>query len=100
MDFGDLPDSLTGVAPGVLSNLSTVSQADYRTRLADDGPRHVIRPDLVLFNDSDPTGVHIDADADGVPTSDATGDNVTGDDDEQGRRSSPCMAATAPAAAN
>jgi hypothetical protein len=83
-DFGDLPDSVPGTAPAVLtSDLSTVSQGDYRTRLADDGPRHVIRPGLVLFDDSNPTGVHIDAETDGQPSADATGDNIGGSDDER-----------------
>lgn len=71
-DFGDLPDSLPGTSPGVVTNLSTVSQADYRTRLADNGPRHIIRPDLVLFDDSNPSGIQIDAEADGGT------DNITG----------------------
>jgi len=84
LDFGDLPDALTGIAPAVLtSDLSTVSQGDYRTRLADDGPRHVIRPGLVLFDDSNPTGTHIDAEPDGQPSADATGDNTGGSDDEK-----------------
>jgi GEVED domain len=84
-DFGDLPDVVVGTSAGVLVNLSTVSQGDYRTRLADDGPRHLIRPDLVLFNDWDPGGIHVDTEADGIPTVDASGDDYDGpNDDEEG----------------
>lgn len=82
-DFGDLPDSLSGTTPGVLNNFTTISQADYRTRLADGGPWHYIRPDLALYNDRDPTGVHTDGEADGHPSADAGGDDLDGSDDEE-----------------
>lgn len=82
-DFGDLLDSLSGTTPGVLNNYSTISQADYRTRLADGGPWHYIRPDLALYNDQDPTGVHTDGESDGHPSADAGGDDLDGSDDEE-----------------
>lgn len=87
-DFGDLPDAADGTLPGVVVDLSTSSHADYRTRLADNGPRHLIRPDLVLYNDrpwysGDPPIVHVDAESDGNPTSDASGDDYSADDDEE-----------------
>lgn len=86
-DFGDLPDASSGTLPGVVVDLTTSSHADYRTRLADNGPRHLIRPDLVLYNDSawfpgDPPIVHVDAESDGNPSSDASGDDTSADDDE------------------
>ncbi|MCX6855941.1 MAG: GEVED domain-containing protein, partial [Verrucomicrobia bacterium] len=82
-DFGDLPDSVSGASAGVVTNFSTVSQGDYQTRLADNGARHVIRTDLVLFNDANPGGIHIDPDTDGHPSADATGDDADADDDEE-----------------
>lgn len=82
-DFGDLPDAQSGTSPGLVVDLSTVSQADYRTRLADDGARHRMNPRLLLFNDGDLDGVHVDGESDGQPSNDADGDNGAGDDDEQ-----------------
>lgn len=86
-DFGDLPDSATtaanGTAPGVVTNTSTVSQGDYQTLLIDDGPRHIILPDLVIFNDANPPGIHIDPDSDGYPSVDAKGDDNDANDDEE-----------------
>ena len=82
-DFGDLPDAQTGTSPGLVADLSTVTQADYRTRLADDGARHRMSPRLLLINDGDPDGVRVDGESDGQPSNDADGDNGAGDDDEQ-----------------
>ena len=81
-DFGDLPDSVSGTAAGVVTHFSTVSQGDYRTRLADGGPSHVIRPDLALYNDVSPTSVHTDGESDGHPSANADGDDLDGSDDE------------------
>jgi hypothetical protein len=83
IDFGDLPDSLTGTAAGVLHNFTTISQGDYRTRLADGGPWHYIRPDLALYNDANPSGVHTDGESDGHPSANADGDDLDGSDDEE-----------------
>ncbi|MCG3209108.1 MAG: hypothetical protein FOGNACKC_02727 [Anaerolineae bacterium] len=61
-DLGDLPDS-------------------YGTTLAANGPYHVILPT------NNPTlGADVDAETDGRPTTDATGDDVTNRDDEDGVR--------------
>jgi len=70
-DFGDLPDALPGIFPGVVSNSSTITQADYKTRLADNGPRHVIRSDLSFFE----SGLTpVDSEPDGQPSAEADGD--------------------------
>lgn len=58
MDFGDAPDA-------------------YKTYLASDGARHIVSPGIRL-------GEKIDAEADGQPNASATGDNVHGDNDEDG----------------
>lgn len=83
IDFGDLPDSISGTAQGTVVNFSTVAQGDYRTRLADGGPWHYIRPDLALYNDANPGGVHTDGEADGHPSANADGDDLDGSDDEE-----------------
>ena len=86
LDFGDLPDAIAGNAPGILTDLTTVTLADYRTRLADNGPRHCIRPDLyfsdpgLYFSDPGPPD-KVDAEADGQPNADATGDENNGADE-------------------
>lgn len=59
LDFGDAPDPT------------------YPTLLASDGARHVLGSGLYL-------GAAVDADADGQPTGDATGDDSDGTDDEDG----------------
>ena len=58
-DFGDAPDG------------------PYPTRLASDGARHRIVPGVFL-------GAGVDAEADGQPNGDASGDDLTGLDDEDG----------------
>lgn len=60
-DFGDLPDANPNTVPG-----------DYRTRLADDGARHLIVPGLHL-------GGGVDAEADGQPSTAADGDGADED---------------------
>lgn len=71
-DLGDLPDTGAGTGPG-----------NYRTRLADGGPRHLILPGFPaspnLF-----MGLGVDAEFDGQPTTAADGDDVAGIDDEDG----------------
>ncbi len=79
LDFGDLPDAVEGTLPGVVVHSSTVSQGDYRTRLADNGPRHGIRPDL--FIDSPMQALPIDAENDGQPGVLANGDDANGADE-------------------
>jgi len=59
LDFGDAPDP------------------SYPTLLASNGARHDIDPDVYL-------GASIDADPDGQPNSDASGDDSDGNDDEDG----------------
>ncbi|MCL6501490.1 MAG: DUF4214 domain-containing protein [Pirellulales bacterium] len=59
LDFGDAP-------------------ASYGTLLADNGPRHALSP---LF-----LGTAIDAEGDGLPGTDALGDDQSGSDDEDGVR--------------
>lgn len=59
LDFGDAPDP------------------SYPTLLANDGPRHVIQPGFMLGNS-------IDGEADGQPSAAATGDDLDGNDDEDG----------------
>ena len=65
-DLGDAPDPAIGTATG-----------DYKTRAADDGPRHIIVEGIQL-------GAAIDADNDGQPTAMADGDDMDGSDDEDG----------------
>ncbi|MGD9633671.1 MAG: S8 family serine peptidase [Pirellulales bacterium] len=55
-DWGDLPDS-------------------YKTSAANDGPRHTITPDFSL-------GTLLDGEVSGVPTSDASGDDAIGGDED------------------
>ena len=57
-DWGDAPDS-------------------YGTTLADDGPRHILGSGLVIGN-------LVDVEGDGQATSDASGDDTNGSDDEDG----------------
>ncbi len=58
MDYGDAPDT-------------------YKTKLASNGARHAVSAGLRL-------GATIDAETDGQPNSSATGDNIRGDNDEDG----------------
>ncbi len=78
LDFGDLPDPFPGTASGDFST----TPPDYRTRLADDGPRHVIIPELALHNDTGSLDADIDAESDGQPSAAADGDDLAGDHDE------------------
>jgi len=79
IDYGDLPDSVNGTAPGVVTDLSTISQGDYHTRIADNGPSHIMRRDLTLSG----SGIDdIDHESDGIPSANADGDDLNGDDDE------------------
>lgn len=79
IDYGDLPDSVSGTTPGVVTDLSTISQGDYRTRIADNGPSHIMRRDLTLSGSSVDD---IDHESDGIPSANADGDDLDGDDDE------------------
>ncbi|HET9032115.1 MAG TPA: GEVED domain-containing protein [Dokdonella sp.] len=58
VDFGDLPDTAAGIGAG-----------NYETLLANNGPRHVLRPGLRL-------GACVDAEVDGQPNALATGDDL------------------------
>jgi len=79
-DFGDLPDATVGTAPGVDGLSGTTSLGDYRTRLADNGPRHLISDDLAIRGyGAEPT----DGETDGHPSADAEGDDASQADDEQ-----------------
>lgn len=80
LDFGDLPDAAQGTAPGVHG---TASPPDYQTLKLDNGPSHVMRPDLNIYNDTGSADAHIDAEADGRPSVTAQGDDSHGDDDER-----------------
>lgn len=77
-DFGDLPDFEPGTSAGTWG---TTNFPDYRTRLSDGGPSHVIREGLALGS-SYSTVPLVDADADGQPAADAQGDDMSGVDDE------------------
>jgi|GEM_PF-2202213 len=66
MDYGDLPDANAG------SGFN-----DYQTRLADNGPYHIIDSALTL-------GAEVDPDVDAFPGADALGDDEDGLDDEDG----------------
>ena len=66
-DHGDLPDTGNNTGNG-----------NYRTNLSDNGPSHIIVPELFL-------GASVDAELDGQPNADADGDDITGaPDDEDG----------------
>ena len=68
-DWADAPDMGVGNGPG-----------DYSTRNEDNGPSHVIIPELYL-------GAQVDAENDGQPTANANGDDnnpAAGPDDEDG----------------
>ncbi|MCB0130678.1 MAG: hypothetical protein KDD78_07510 [Caldilineaceae bacterium] len=68
-DWADAPDMGVGNGPG-----------DYSTRNEDNGPSHVIIPELYL-------GGQVDAENDGQPTANANGDDnnpAAGPDDEDG----------------
>jgi uncharacterized repeat protein (TIGR01451 family) len=64
-DFGDLPSD--GAGPLL----------DYPVLLADNGAQHIIVPGIRL-------GARVDNEADGQPSVGATGDDLTGSDDEDG----------------
>jgi len=78
LDFGDLPDTQPGTAAGDFIN----AMPDYRTTLADDGPRHLVTPELVLVNDSGSGDADVDFEADAHQSSDADGDDLNGENDE------------------
>jgi len=78
LDFGDLPDSALGTVAGDFATTAP----DYRTTLADDGPRHVIIPELALTNDTGSADADIDAETDGQPSVAADGDDNSDDHDE------------------
>lgn len=100
IDYGDLQDGSTlttgnGTAPGVVTDLSTVSQGDYRTMKNDLGPRHIARQDLAITLESQPPESAVDGEDDAHTSALADGDNndkpalpngggppVLGDDDE------------------
>ncbi len=65
LDFGDAPSAALGAA------------WTFPTRLAENGPRHGIHPELRL-------GAAIDAEADGQPSLAASGDDAQGARDEDG----------------
>ncbi|ELI6447136.1 right-handed parallel beta-helix repeat-containing protein [Photobacterium damselae] len=65
IDFGDAPDSGVGIGTG-----------NYRTTLADDGPRHSTDSDLFLGTNA------TDTEVDGLQNTTASGDNVDGVNDE------------------
>ncbi|WP_146143546.1 GEVED domain-containing protein [Photobacterium phosphoreum] len=72
LDFGDAEDGAAGTVTGA---------GDYRSRLADDGPYHVINNNIYIGN-SVP-----DSESDANPSSgpiQADGDDTTGSDDEDG----------------
>ncbi|MBL9132988.1 MAG: hypothetical protein JNG86_17395 [Verrucomicrobiaceae bacterium] len=77
-DFGDLPDFEPGTSAGTWG---TTNFPDYRTRLSDGGPSHVIREGLALGSSSSTVPL-VDAEADGQPAADAQGDDSSGVDDE------------------
>lgn len=64
-DFGDAPDTGVGIGAG-----------NYRTTLADDGPRHSIDSDLFLGTTASDTEI------DGLQNVTASGDNIDVSDDE------------------
>ncbi len=64
LDLGDLPDTAAGAGPG-----------NYSTLLADNGPRHVLRPGLRM-------GALVDDELNGAPSVAANGDDLAGVDDE------------------
>ena len=68
-DWGDLPD--TGIGTGT---------GNYQTLLSDNGPRHVINPNIYMGYST------VDAETNGQPTVNANGDDVNGTtpDDEDG----------------
>jgi hypothetical protein len=65
-DFGDAPDVAAGTGTG-----------EYQTTLADGGPQHRVDPAILM-------GANIDAEADAFQNADATGDDTTALDDEDG----------------
>lgn len=81
IDYGDIQDASTattgnGTAPGVVTNLNTVSQGDYRTMKHDLGPRHVARQDLAICQEEQPPESAVDGEDDAHPNSTADGDNL------------------------
>ncbi|MGJ8696778.1 MAG: GEVED domain-containing protein [Verrucomicrobiaceae bacterium] len=80
MDFGDLPDSCHGSSAGNFDTGTTLP--DYRTRLVDNGPRHLVTPNLTIENDSTSTDSNVDAELDGQPTATADGDDTDGNNDD------------------
>jgi len=81
VDYGDLPDTTAGTASGAFG---TGSPPDYQTRAADGGPSHLMKPGLYFTNDGPDPLAHLDAESDGQPSSNASGDDLIGEDDEYG----------------
>jgi hypothetical protein len=81
LDYGDLPDASSGSVAGSFSGGAV---PDYRTRVADNGPSHVLRDGLNFRNDSASGDLDVDAESDGLPTPAADGDDTNLDDDEVG----------------
>lgn len=80
LDFGDLPDSCHGTSAGSFDTGTTLP--DYRTRLIDNGPRHLVTPNLTIANDSGSTDTDTDTESDGQPTATADGDDLDGNNDD------------------
>lgn len=80
-DFGDLPDFEEGVRRGDFDT----SLPDYRTLLSDNGPHHMIRRGLSMPSNPGVVGPeNVDPEKDGQPTPDATGDDASDHNDEEG----------------
>lgn len=79
-DFGDLPDSCHGTSAGNFDSGTVLP--DYRTRLVDNGPRHLVAPNLTIANDLGSTDTHVDTESDGQPTAAADGDDTDGNNDD------------------
>ncbi|MCB1588726.1 MAG: hypothetical protein KDI56_07470, partial [Xanthomonadales bacterium] len=73
---GEVEDYALNVIPLDLGDLPE-NGGNWATTLANDGPRHVIFPEIFL-------GVAEDLEVDGVPSVDADGDDLAGLDDEDG----------------
>lgn len=56
----------------------------YGTLISSNGPSHGFLSGFYLGDSTDSSTVHLDDEANGIPTADADGDDLNGDDDEDG----------------
>ena len=80
LDWGDLPDRCPGARAGDFNRGGVLP--DYRTLAIDNGPSHVITPNLAIIDDRGSDNDNVDPEIDGQPDAPATGDDLDGNHDD------------------